>query len=72
MSEQLEKPIHLQRGWEYRRAMEMRRRRPRPAHEQADFEEQQQGHTFAIFSSQVSRITTSRWRSLPEGYDYGH
>lgn len=42
MSEMLEQPIHPQRGWEYLRALEMRRRRPRPEHEEADPMEQQQ------------------------------
>jgi transposase len=42
MSEQLEQPIHPQRGWDYLRGMEMRRRRPRPAHEEASESEQQQ------------------------------
>lgn len=42
MSEMLEQPIHPQRGWEYLRALEMRRRRPRPEHEEADPNEQQQ------------------------------
>jgi len=42
MSEILEQPIHPQRGWEYLRALEMRRRRPRAEHEEADPIEQQQ------------------------------
>jgi transposase len=42
MSQTLEQPIHPQRGWEYLRALEMRRRRPRPEHEEADPQEQQQ------------------------------
>ncbi|MDZ4876865.1 MAG: hypothetical protein CLLPBCKN_006300 [Chroococcidiopsis cubana SAG 39.79] len=41
MSQILEQPIHPQRGWEYLRASEMRRR-PRPEHEEANVHEQQQ------------------------------
>lgn len=41
MSEQLERPVHPQRGWEYLRAMQMRRRRPRPTHQEADPAEQE-------------------------------
>lgn len=36
MSQLLERPIHPQRGWEYLKAMEMRRRRPRPEHVESD------------------------------------
>lgn len=36
MSELLGNPVHPQRGWEYLRAMEMRLRRPRPTHQEAD------------------------------------
>lgn len=42
MSQVLGQPIHPQRGWEYLRAMEMRRRRPRRAHVEADPLEQEQ------------------------------
>jgi hypothetical protein len=41
MSELLGRRVHLQRGWEYLRALEMRRRRPRPQHQEADLDEQQ-------------------------------
>jgi transposase len=41
MSELLGHPVHPQRGWEYLRAMEMRRRRPRPSHVEADPQEQE-------------------------------
>jgi transposase len=42
ISDRLERPIHPQRGWEYLRAMEMRRRRGRPAHVESDLQQQQQ------------------------------
>ncbi len=41
MSQILERPVHPQRGWEYLRQMEMRRRRPHPAHVEADPLEQE-------------------------------
>lgn len=41
MSELLGRRVHPQRGWEYLRALEMRRRRPRPQHQEADLDEQQ-------------------------------
>lgn len=41
MSQLLGRPIHPQRGWEYLRALEMRRRRPRPEHQEADPVEQE-------------------------------
>ncbi len=41
MSELLERTVGPQRGWEYLRALEMRRRRPRPAHEDSDPMEQE-------------------------------
>ena len=41
ISELLGRKIHPQRGWEYLRGMEMRRRRPRPAHTESDPEEQE-------------------------------
>ena len=41
MGELLGYQVHPQRGWEYLRAMEMRRRRPRPLHEEADPQEQE-------------------------------
>lgn len=42
MSELLGRLVLPQRGWEYLRALEMRRRRPRPEHEDTDMVEQQQ------------------------------
>ena len=36
MSELLERPIHRQRGWDYLKAMEYRRRVPRPHNPDAD------------------------------------
>lgn len=41
MSDLLGHPVHPQRSWEYLRAMEMRLRRPRPVHQEADPVEQQ-------------------------------
>jgi transposase len=41
MSQILERPVHPQRGWEYLRSMQMRLRRPRPLHQEADLVEQQ-------------------------------
>ncbi len=41
MSELLGRAVAPQRGWEYLRQMEMRRRRPRPAHVEADPAEQE-------------------------------
>ncbi len=41
MSELLGRHVHPQRGWEYLRAMEMRRRRPRPQHQETDPAEQE-------------------------------
>lgn len=41
MSQLLDRPIHPQRGWEYLRTLEMRRRRPRPEHQEADAVEQE-------------------------------
>lgn len=41
MSELLGHPVHPQRGWEYLRSMAMRRRRPRPMHQDADPIEQE-------------------------------
>lgn len=40
MSDVLGRPIHPQRGWEYLRAMGLRRRRPRPQHQATDPVEQ--------------------------------
>lgn len=40
MSGVLGRPIHPQRGWEYLKSLEMRRRRPRPAHVDSDIEVQ--------------------------------
>lgn len=40
MSEVLGRPIHPQRGWEYLKSLEMRRRRPRPEHIESDLETQ--------------------------------
>ncbi|WP_137455064.1 winged helix-turn-helix domain-containing protein [Halomicronema hongdechloris] len=40
MSGVLGRPIHPQRGWEYLKSLEMRRRRPRPAHIDSDIEVQ--------------------------------
>jgi hypothetical protein len=36
MSELLGHPVHPQRGWECLRGLEMRRRRPRPMHQDTD------------------------------------
>ena len=36
MSDLLGRPMHPQRGWEYLKSLEMRRRRPRPAHTESD------------------------------------
>ncbi len=41
MSELLGRAVAPQRGWEYLRQMEMRRRRPRPAHVESDPAEQE-------------------------------
>ena len=41
MSEVLGRPIHPQRGWEYLKSLEMRRRRPRPEHVESDLETQE-------------------------------
>lgn len=41
MSQILGHPVHPQRGWDYLRAMDMRRRRPRPMHQDTDPAEQQ-------------------------------
>lgn len=41
MSEVLGRPIHPQRGWEYLKSLEMRRRRPRPEHVESDLESQE-------------------------------
>ena len=38
MSALLGRPIHPQRGWEYLKSIEWRRRRPRPAHVDSDLE----------------------------------
>ncbi len=40
MSELLGRPVYPQRGWEYLKALEMRRCRPRPCHTQSDPDEQ--------------------------------
>lgn len=41
MSEVLGRPIHPQRGWEYLKSVEMRRRRPRPEHVESDLDTQE-------------------------------
>lgn len=40
MSALLDRPIHPQRGWEYLKSLELRRRRPRPAHVESDIKAQ--------------------------------
>ena len=42
MSEDLERPIHPQRGWEYLLRFEMGLKVPRPAHDKGDITEQEQ------------------------------
>jgi transposase len=41
MSDLLDRPISIQRGWEYLRSLEMRLRVPRPHHQEADPLEQE-------------------------------
>ena len=41
MSDRLDRPIHLPRGWEQLRGMDFTLRRPRPAHQQADSQAQE-------------------------------
>lgn len=42
MSDLLGHPVHPQRGWDYLKSLEMKRRRPRPEHIESDPEQQQQ------------------------------
>ena len=63
MSELLGRQVAPQRGWEYLRSLEFRRRRPRPAHVKSSLSEQQQwkrrGHGGRI---QFAPVSCPYWR----------
>lgn len=41
MAQQLERPVHTQRGWEYLKSLQYSLQRPRPYHRQADTQAQE-------------------------------